>query len=324
MARMRRLLIATLLLTSAGCFDGGQTDPYWQGYLEGEYLYLSAPVAGYLQELAVSRGDSVAAGGKLFSLDPEPEATAVQEAEARVAAAAARLADLGKGERKPELETLAARLQQARVDLDLADKQRVRQESLFRQNLVQAETVDTARATAERDKARVAEMKAALETGQLGGRTDAIAAAKAERDAAVQALAQARWRLAQKQVTAPEAGRINDTFFYPGEWIPAAKPVVSLLPPERLQLRFFAPEPDLAGLRIGQRVQFRCDGCSETEAVVSFVATEAEYTPPVIYSEHSRSKLVYRVEAKLDRETAQRMHAGQPVEVRPSPQATQP
>jgi HlyD family secretion protein len=135
-------------------------------------------------------------------------------------------------------------------------------------------------------------------------------------EAAEAVLAQAEWRLAQKTLMAPQAGRVHDTFFVPGEWVPAGRPVVSLLPPANIKLRFYVPEPAVGGLQIGQAVTATCDGCDRpVPATVSYVSTEAEYTPPIIYSRESRAKLVFRAEARPSPEDAARLKPGQPVEI---------
>ena len=115
------------------------------------------------------------------------------------------------------------------------------------------EAVDQARAAYERDKARVAELEAELKTAQLGARTDEIQAAEAEVTAARAQLAQAEWRLDQMSQAAPQAAIVVDTLYRPGEWIAAGAPVVSLLPPENVKVRFFVPSRGSARSRSATR-----------------------------------------------------------------------
>jgi len=139
----------------------------------------------------------------------------------------------------------------------------------------------------------------------------AVAAAKA-------ALGMAEWRLSQRRVTAPAAGRIADVLARPGETMAAGAPVVSLLPPGNIFVRFFVPETDLATIHLGDRVAILCDSCpADLAANVSFIAPQVEYTPPVIYSEESRAKLVIMIEARPPVERASVLNPGQPVTVRP-------
>ena len=129
-------------------------------------------------------------------------------------------------------------------------------------------------------------------------------------------VAQARWDLEQKQLRAPASGLVYDTLFRAGEWVPAGSPVVQVLPPGNVKIRFFVPEPLVGGLKTGGQVLVRADGRPEPfAAAVSYVASNAEYTPPVIYSNETRSKLVFMVEARPEPGIAAELHPGQPVSV---------
>src|SRR5690606_9925764 len=138
----------------------------------------------------------------------------------------------------------------------------------------------------------VARLKADLETGKLGARADQIAAAEANVEALEAAVAQVQWNLDQTRQTAPSSGVTYDTLYRQGEWVPAGSPVVSLLPPENIKVRFFVPEPLVGGLQVGDEAHVYVDGVAAPLAGrVSFVSPRAEYTPPVIYSRKSREKL---------------------------------
>jgi HlyD family secretion protein len=127
---------------------------------------------------------------------------------------------------------------------------------------------------------------------------------------------QARWRLDQLRPVAPAAGVVVDTLYREGEWVPAGSPIVRMLPPENVKVRFFVPQAEMSRLAVGQGVTIRCDGCAATvAAAVSYVATEPEYTPPVIYSNENRSKLVFMMEARPVESQRDALRPGQPVEV---------
>jgi HlyD family secretion protein len=288
----------------------------FQGYIEGELLYIAAPLAGNLKTLAGQRGTTVKKGTVLFTLDPEPEATTVREAQTRLHSAQARLNDLQKGQRPLEIQAILARQKQAAADLKLAKLEQTRYETLFSQKVIQQEILDNARATTQRNQARLEEVDTQLQIAQLAAREDLISAAEAEVATAQANLAKQQWWLKQKQVTTPQTGQIVDTFYYEGEWVPAGSPVLALLPPERVKVRFFVPELLLATIQLGQAVILHCDGCTQNPtATINYLAAQAEYTPPVIYSRESRSKLVYQVEARLAPEIAIKLHPGQPVEI---------
>ena len=121
-------------------------------------------------------------------------------------------------------------------------------------------------------------------------------------------------RLDRRRGVSPSDGTIQQIYFRPGETAPPGRPVLSLLPPDNLKIRFFAPETRLAGIRYGETVQVSCDGCaSDIAAKVTFIASSAEYTPPVIYSREERAKLVYLIEARPTE--PDKFRVGQPVTV---------
>ncbi len=230
--------------------------------------------------------------------------------------AESRLANLRKGRRPTELDTVRAQLAQAEAALRLSTAELARTEDLVRRNFQSRQTLDEAKAASERDRARVAELKASLATAELPSRPDEIRAAESEANAARQALAQADWRLRQKKAVSSVAGLVTETLYVAGEWVNAGAPVVAILPPENVKARFFVPETRLGAVRIGQAVQLRCDGCAAPIAAkVTYIAPQAEFTPPVIFSKDSRAKLVFLVEARPAKEDAAKLHPGQPLDV---------
>ncbi len=311
--------IGAALLAGAAALGacGSKADPAWAGYVEGEYVYVASPIAGALTTLAVQRGDEVKRGAALFALDDQAERAAREEAAARASGAGAQAADLSKGKREQEIAVVQAQITQARAQAVQASAELARQQALVTQGFVSASRLDDVRAAARQARARVAELEASLRVAQLPARSDERSAAAASTDAARFALEQARWREQQKQQSAPADARVADTFFRAGEWVGAGQPVVSLLPPGATKARFFVPEGELGAIAIGQAVSVACDGCSAPVAArISFIATKAEYTPPVIYSNSQRARLVFMVEARPDPKDAARLRPGQPIDVR--------
>ncbi len=315
-AALKRLLPAFLLF-GAGCQR--HEERRWQGYFEGEFVYVAAPLAGQLETLAVARGDEVTAGALLFSLEHAAELAIRRQAAERVAAAEARLADLRKGLRPSELAALEARLAQARSAAELARLERERLATLHRTQVIAENDYDRARLAHDQAERLVQELSAQLETAHLGARGDAIAAAEAEVGNALAVRQQAEWAVAQKTRTAAQAARVYDTFFRPGEFVPAGQPVLALLPPENLKVRFFVSEADYAALRPGQTVHVQWTGHAPAEARIVYLSPKPEYTPPVLYNREGRAKLVFMVEAKVEASLASQIHPGQPVEVQPAP-----
>lgn len=308
-----RLAAAILLF---GCTQEA-TPSSFQGYGEGEYLNLSSALGGKLERLLVRRGAQVAAGDTLAVLEHGLEEAAVAEAEQVLHQVENRLADLGKGQRPSELSAIAAQLERARTTLAQTQRELERRQKLYREKTIALETLDQAKTLQERAMAEVAEVEARLQTARLAARDDQIKAMSAEVEAARARLTQARWRLDQKTLVAGKAGTINDTFYEEGEFVPAGYPLLSLLPPDNIKVRFFVPEPLVGTLAIGQPVSVSFDGAGQAlPAAITYIATQAEFTPPVIYSRETRAKLVFLVEAQPSRAAAPRLHPGQPVDVR--------
>lgn len=305
-----------LSLLMAACSSNSPQQQF-QGYAEAEYVRIAVPFSGNLNLLAVRRGAQVKAGDPLFALEQENEVQAKREALERVHQAQARLENLKKGRRPEEIAAIAAQESQALAELRFSEAQLQRYEKLLVEGVVTRERFDAAKTTFERDKAKVQELAAQLAVASRVGRPDEINAAAADVEAARAMLAQAEWRLAQKAVKAPLDGLIAETLFNQGEWVPAGSPVISLLPPRNIKVRFFVPETVVGGLRTGHTVFITCDGCKDRLAAkISYMSPQAEYTPPVIYSKENRDKLVFMVEAFPTPEDAVKLHPGQPVDVR--------
>lgn len=287
-----------------------------QGYVEGEFVYVASPLAGALESLYVQRGAQVEQGEPLFALEAEPEKAAMDEAAQRLAQARATLDDLKKGKRPTEMEAIEAQLREAQAALTLSQDEFARQEQLLSSGATTPQNLDRARAARDQDQQRVAQLQADLQTAQLGGRSDQIAAADANVRALEAALARTQWSLSQKRQVAPQAALVFDTLYRPGEWVAAGRPVVSLLPPGNVKVRAFVPETRIAAIQPGGSARVTVDGLPEPlVGRVSFISPRAEYTPPVIYSRQSRQKLVFMVEIIFGPETAAKLHPGQPVDV---------
>lgn len=280
-------------------------------------MRVSAPLSGQLLRLAVARGAEIKPGTPLFTLESASEVAGVAESEAKLSRAESQLENLRKGKRPVEMEMVEAQLAQAESTAQLAVANRARQEKLATERTVSVATLDEARATEANARARVTELRAMVEQGKLGARVDEIRSGESEVEAARRTLVQAKWKLDQKTQGAPAGGRVTDTFFREGEMIAAGTPVVEILPPENVKVRFFVPQEQLPSLPLGTPVQVRADGGKTTiPARVVRVASQAEYTPPYIYSRENRSHLVFLVEAKPDNPAdAAKLPPGLPVEV---------
>lgn len=316
--RAPRRLVA-LALTLLACFGAGceRSNPNRvQGYVEGEFVYIAVPNAAQLTELLVGRGQWVKAGDPLFGLDDAPQKAARDEAERKLLQARSNLEDLKKGKRPTEIDSMEAQLKQARAALVFAESELTRQDKLIHSGAVSIQDFDRARSNRDQDRERVTQLEADLKTARLGSRSDQIQAAEANVRALEATLTKAEWDLSQMRQKSPKDGLVFDTLYREGDWVGTGKPVIALLPPENVKVRAFVPETKIGTIQPGERVQVTVDGLSKPfEGRVSFISPQAEYTPPVIFSRETRSKLVFMIEAVFDSKTAKELHPGQPVDV---------
>lgn len=304
-----------LLALLTGCSE--RAPGTWQGYVEGEFVNVATSASGRLERLLVQRGDDVGAGARLYVLDSVDPAAVQRQAQEELRQAEAKLADMREGKRPQEQDVTRAQLAQAEVDFSRSATQLARDEAQFRIGGIPRAQLDDSRAAQAANAARVQQLRSALAVDLLGSRSDQLKAQAAQVAAARAVVEQAAWRLGQTVATATQAGRVFDTLYRQGEWVATGAPVVRLLPPQNVKVRFFVAEPELGSITVSRAVAIHCDGCgADVPAAITFISTEAEYTPPVIYSNETRSKLVFMVEARPRPEDAPRLHPGQPVSVR--------
>lgn len=268
MTRQHNSLFCSLLALCAALFTGcsHESADVFQGYIEGEYVYIASPLSGALTNLAVARGDEVKTGQLLFGLERGSEGDALKTAEKNLA--------------------------QAKANLVLSETQLKRRQQL-RENheVISQEELDQAQAQRDADAAQTASLAAAL--------------------------AKAQWSFDQKEQFAPTNAFVQDTLYRQGEFVTAENPVVVLLPPANIKTRFFVPETSLSRIRAGDTVTVTFDGAPHAySAMISYISTQNEFTPPVIYNRQNRAKLVYMIEATFSPQDAADLRPGLPVDVR--------
>jgi HlyD family secretion protein len=295
----------------------------WHGYAEADYVKVGPTQQGLLTEVSVARGAEVGVGSLLFAQDETADRAARDQAARQLQQARDQLANLEAAGKPTEIEQAEANLSDARATIERTKADLDRAEQLVKNGAITFQILDQRRADYRSATARVAAMEAALAQARAPmGRAGEIQAQHAAVDAAEAALQMVEWRLAQRRVTSPVTARVADVLARPGETMAAGAPVISLLPPGNIFVRFFVPEADLARMHRGDAVRLVCDGCrADFAATISFISPQAEYTPPVIYSEESRAKLVYLIEARPRREQAALLNPGQPVAVLPAAEA---
>lgn len=299
-------LVLSAALALAAC--DAREERGWLGYAEGEEAFVAPPQPGWVTSLEVMRGEDVAIGDVLFTLDATREIAARETALAAIESARAQIA-------AAEATGASAMAARAEADAEATRSQREfeRQQGLVDIGASPRRELEQAQAALEAARARRAGAVAqrASAEAQRAGAQAAIAEAEAM-------LAGVEFTLAERNVTARVAGTVQDIYFHAGEYAGSGAPVVSILPPQNIYVRFFIPEEDVATLQIGDAVTLSCDGCPENlTANIAFIAREAEFTPPVIYSIGNREKLVFKAEARAEGGLA--LRPGLPVDVRLAP-----
>ncbi|MCJ2163818.1 MULTISPECIES: HlyD family efflux transporter periplasmic adaptor subunit [unclassified Pseudodesulfovibrio] len=302
------------LLSLAAC--SSEPQDVFQGYVEGEYVHVAAPIGGTLDELNVTRGQTVSKDAPLFGLERDFEKAAVDEATHDLQRAQDNLANLEKGQRPTEIASIQARLRQAKAAADLAKVEYKRRVQLIAEETISQEELDRSKSDYDQKKQQVSEINSELQTAGLGARSDVIRAAASEIMQKQAKLVQALWNYNQKVRTAPSSAFVFDTLFRMGEWVPSGQAVVSLLPPENIEIRFYVPQTIVSQIQTGQKAIVTYDGAEKpVDTTISYISPSAEFTPPVIYSSQSRAKLVFMLKARPSQEDAEKLHPGQPVDV---------
>jgi HlyD family secretion protein len=269
-------LLLFALLLLGAC--GQKKDDAWLGYGEGDNAFISAPQPGWVTKMEVERGRIVRRGDRLFVLDNVRERT-------------------GRDQAAAALEEAKASLAQERSNLVYAQTELNRQDRLARDHAGTPTQRDLVQNNFRQSVARISQLQAQI----------------AQMEAS---LATADYGLSQREIVAQTEGPVQDIYFREGEYVPASTPVISILPPQNVYVRFFVPESQLSRLHLGQTVKISCDGCgAPVQAHVSFIAQREEFTPPVIFSIENREKLVFKAEARAP--GGLKIKPGQPVDVRP-------
>ena len=274
--RIYCLILIPFFLFLNGCSSSSEREV--QGYIEGRYTYMATSVPGVLRELLVVRGTRVKQGQILFVLEEQPESDAYNAA----------IANLKQS--IDARDAIIANLAYAKITYQ-------RYKVLVPQNAIQQSQLDSAKATYDATIAQLAQAGATIAAN-------------------VASLAQAKWTKDQKIISAPVDAIVFDTYYRLGEYTIANQAILSLLAPADIKAIFYIPETDLGAIHLGEKISVRCDGCHQSyPGHISFISPSAEYTPPVIYSNETNAKLIYRIEAEFAPQDAYFLHPGQPVYV---------
>jgi HlyD family secretion protein len=298
-------LLAILALGLLASCDSPKND-YWLGYIEGELALIAPPQPGWITSIEVARGAKIKLGDALFTLDAVRELAARDNATAAIAAAKEQASQASS-------QIVQAQAEEAQVQADIAknEKELARQQDLVRIGASPRRDLEIVQAAYDSARAHRSQT-VALQAQGAGARRQAEAQAhQAEAN-----LTTAAFNLSERAVHAQVAGEVQDIYFRQGEYANAGAPVVAVLPPANVFVRFFVPEPEVAKLMLGSAVRISCDGCAAgLTGTITFIAAQAEFTPPVIYSTGNRERLVFKAEARA--QGGLPIRPGVPVEVRP-------
>lgn len=283
------------------------------GYIEAETMFASSPVGGKLTRVEARPGQLIERDAPLFAVDDAVPRADLARAEAAVATAAATLADLETGKRPEEIRQIEAQLAEARAEAWNAEAEFNRVAKTASTGATSYSQFDRARTNMNTTTARLRQLEAALEVAKLPARAKSIEASRANLQQAKAAAEAARLHVADYTQSASAEAVVDDVFFAAGETVTAGQPVMQLHKPGDYKIVFFVPEAQVARAQPNSIVRFTCDGCEEGLAVITRIESRPEYTPPVIYSQQARQKLVFRVEARP--RASSELAAGIPVEV---------
>lgn len=316
MTAVKDFLLGLLALILPGF--GAPDAPGYNGYVEADYVYVAPSGAGRIVSILTTEGETVTKGQLLLKLENTAQAEALRSAEAGVAVAEANLDNLQTGSREAEIEVIRATLHKAMADRTLAQSTLDRSTALLKRGQVPQAQVDTHRANLARAEAEVEQLQAQLKVAELPARDAQRLAAESSLEMAKAQAAIAKSNLDDRAIEAPVSGVVDRVYFDAGEVAATGTPLLSIFQPDKLKAIFFIPESVRAGVHTGDRLTVSCDSCGDgITAQVSYMASDPQYTPPIIYSREERARLVFRAEAVLS--GAGGLLPGQPVTLQPAP-----
>ena len=320
----RLLLLAAIALVAVVlwrlAYRPANADGVFLGYVEGDILYIGPYETEKVASVSVAAGSVVKKGDPLFTMSTTLLDRARDEASARIAQLEAQAENLQAAMNRPEqIAVLQAALERADAALQLSRADYERQRKLYAEGHVAKAALDRAEMARARDEASVKEARRQVEASRMASRSQEIEAAEASLKQARAQLDALNIRIKRQSVASPADGVVQDLFFRPGEIVNAGQPVVALLPPENRKVRFYVSEAELPKISLGERVRIACDGCAgDLYGTITYIAGRQEYTPPVIFSDKERAKLVFKAEAHLEG-AARAVPLGMPVSVTAAP-----
>ena len=323
-AWMRALLILSLLVlaVAAGLYFQSRPAPdlgvLWvSGNIEITDAEVSFKIAGRVVERSASEGESVKAGQSVARLDTSELAQEVALRSAEVRAAEASLAELVTGSRPEEIAQSEAVVRRMQADVARARADFKRLKKLYEQDNVSGQDYDAAKSAVEVTTAKLGEAQEQLRLVQKGPRIEKVERARAQLQQAKEALALAETRLGYATLTSPLTGVVLSHNIEPGEFVAPGTPIVTVGDLAHVWLRAYIDETDLGRVKVGQVVKVTADTYPDKvyEGRVSFIASQAEFTPKSVQTKKERVKLVYRTKITVDNPHME-LKAGMPADAR--------
>ncbi len=298
-----KLLFLAICGSLVSSCSGQKNDSSHTGYVEAEWVFVSAPEPGWMTKQSIQVGQMVVPGDTLFELDKTSQKEMVSQLQAQVDAAQAMANNLSRGARPAEIRALEAQLAEAQARLSQAESERDRIMPLVNDEIETEAKGDQVQNQYLMAEAALRRIRESIDVAKMAARSGVRRSAEASVNSAIAAKNSAEYRLSQRSVQSLIAGRIAEVFHYPGEFLPLGSAVVAILPSDGLKLKFFVSQEELAELEFGQKVNVFLSGQEESEGQISFISSSPEYTPPVLYSNEERERLVFLIEADLPSST---------------------
>lgn len=285
-------------------YRGGlSTDPNvieLSGNIEVTDIEGSFKIAGRVQERFVQEGQHMAVGDVIARLDDTDLAQEVAIRQAEVDTASAALAELEAGAREQEIAAAEATVRRAQAELAQQDRDHQRKEQLYERNVISTQEYELAQLAYEVAVTKTREAEEQLALVREGPRQERIQQARARLEQAKRAFELAQIRLSYAVLETPISGVILAEHIESGEYVVPGTAIVTVGALDTVWLRAYINETDLGRVKLGQSATVTTDSYpdKEYEGRISFIASEAEFTPKNVQTTEERVKLVYRV--KID------------------------
>lgn len=307
--------VSALLLLVVSCGKSAPGPVRLSGNIEATDARVSFKVAGRVAERLVDEGQAVKAGQIVARLDDAELRLEVARLEAQAEVARAQMRELVAGFRVEEVAQAEAGVEAARAESDRAAADLVRQRALLEREVISRREFDASLSAADASAARLKQARENLELLQKGTRPERLEAARASLKQAEAALGLARTRLAESKVVSPLDGVVLSKAVEAGEFVSPGTPVVTVADLSKVWLRAYVEESDLGRVKLGQEVRVRTDTFPGKVYVgrISYISSEAEFTPKIVQTKKERVRLVYRVKIDLEN-PARELKPGMPAD----------